>query len=632
MKSIIFILSALACSHIFGQGLKRLKFNNPDIPYVDLGVGLWASPLPMDYDDDGDMDLVVSCTDVPFSGTYFYENTGERVSGELVFAAPIRIGEGMRNVCISYVDGEPVITASGVEFTNFKRFAYDRPEGIYQSNEILDQYPKKRFNNWYYVDYEGDGDQDLIVGVDDWLAYGWDNAFNEKGEWTNGDLHGYVYLLENVEGKYINRGKLKAGNNVIDVYGNPTPNMADFDGDGDLDIICGEFVDSFTWFENTGSRTNPKYATGKKLMNHGQMIRMDLEMMRPVAVDWDGNGTMDLIVGDEDGRVAFIENTGDVKGNTPVFKQPAYLKQEPDNLKFGGLVTPYSVDWDNDGDEDLICGNTAGYIAFIENLGGNDFPSWAAPEYLKSDGEILRIEAGMNGSIQGPAERRWGYTTQTVADWDGDGLKDIIINSIWGKIEWYQNIGTAQNPKLGPKQTVKITWGKEIPKPKWNWWDPGKEEFVTQWRTTPYAIDWNRDGLMDIVMLDHEGYLAFFERFKKRGSLYLKPGRRVFKDEQGEVLRLNQREAGGSGRRKLTFVDWDLDGDLDMIANSRNADYFENLGIKDGITTYKNHGQISGHHLAGHTTSPTTVDWNKDGKPDLVIGAEDGHFYYLENK
>src|SRR5690606_24292769 len=33
----------------------------------------------------------------------------------------------------------------------------------------------------------------------------------------------------------------------------------------------------------------------------------------------------------------------------------------------------------------------------------------------------------------------------------------------------------------------------------------------------------------------------------------------------------------------------------------------------------------------GHTTSPTIVDWNEDGVPDLLLGAEDGHFYYLEN-
>ena len=42
-------------------------------------------------------------------------------------------------------------------------------------------------------------------------------------------------------------------------------------------------------------------------------------------------------------------------------------------------------------------------------------------------------------------------------------------------------------------------------------------ELVTQWRTTPCVVDWNKDGLNDLVMLDHEGYLAFFQR-EKRGE------------------------------------------------------------------------------------------------------------------
>ncbi len=89
---------------------------------------------------------------------------------------------------------------------------------------------------------------------------------------------------------------MEAGGKPIDVYGNTTPNMADFDGDGDLDIICGEFVDRFTWFENIGTRQKPIYAAGKFLENSDGLIQMDLEMMMPVAIDWNGDKKVDLIV------------------------------------------------------------------------------------------------------------------------------------------------------------------------------------------------------------------------------------------------------------------------------------------------------------------------------------------------
>ena len=627
-------LTTFGFSQSADEKLIRLQYKDTTTT-KDLAVGLWANPLPMDYDQDGDLDLVISCTDVPFNGTFLFKNGSKDQNGNPIFDAPVKIGDGMRNVAISYVDGEPRVLGVGLEYDNFRRYGYTRPVGLYQASELLDLY-KERFSDWKYVDYDNDGDMDLIVGIDDWSEYGWDNAFNEKGEWTNGDLRGYLYLLTNDNGKYRNDGKILAGNKPIDVYGNTTPNIADFDGDGDLDIICGEFVDRFTYFENTGSRENPTYAKGRFLENASGILEMDLEMMRPVALDWNNDNKIDLVVGDEDGRVVFIENTGTVKDNMPIFMSPIYIQQKSQNLKFGALVTPFSVDWDDDGDEDLICGNSAGYIGFIENLDGSENPDFKEPVYLEADGEIIRIMAGESGSIQGPAERKWGYTTLTVADWDGDGLKDIVLNSIFGKVEWYRNIGTKTAPKLTKMGGVKVAWDKSgIPKPKWNWWNPEKDELATQWRTTPYAIDWNKDGLMDLVMLDHEGYLAFFERFKKRGRLYLKPGQRIFKNADGSIgndlLRLTEREAGGSGRRKIEFTDWDGDGDLDLLANSENIEWYENVGETNGNTIFKKRGNLVNTKLAGHTTSPTVVDWDKDGKPNLLIGAEDGHFYYLKN-
>jgi hypothetical protein len=77
--------------------------------------------------------------------------------------------------------------------------------------------------------------------------------------------------------------------------------------------------------------------------------------------------------------------------------------------------------------------------------------------------------------------------------------------------------------------------------------------------------------------------------------------------------------------------DWDGDGKLDLLLNSKNIDFMSNIAPNPGEFQFKNEGLVDPHLLAGHTTCPGTVDWNGDGKRDLIIGAEDGFFYYVEN-
>jgi hypothetical protein len=615
----------------FGDdGLARVPYNHPGL-VVDLGVGLWAWPLPMDYDQDGDYDLVVSCKDVPYNGIYFFENPGGD-SKLPVFKAGVRIADGVGNIQISYVDGQPRVLAPRVEYQDFRSQQLSQPRQLpFESANI---HPNRvRANQWKYADFDGDDRLDLLIGVGDWVEYGWDDAFDEQGNWTRGPLHGFVYLVRNVgttaQPRYETPVKLTAQGQPIDVYGMPSPNLADFDSDGDLDLICGEFVDSFTYFENVGSRRQPEFAAGRKLMLDDAPLRVDLCMHVDVALDWDRDGDVDLVVGQEDGRVMFIEHTGQVSDGTPVFAAPKFFQQQAADLKFGALVTPVSCDWDADGDEDLICGNTAGRIGFIENLDGGCPPRWAAPRRLAADGREIHIQAGPNGSIQGPCEAKWGYTTLSVADWDQDGLPDLVVNSIWGKVIWFRNIGERTAPRLAPAQAVEVDWPGQPPRPSWFWWRPEGKQLVTQWRTTPVVIDYDQDGLNDLVMLDTEGYLAFFRRERTQEGLRLLPGVRRFEFAPGQPMRLNERSAGGSGRRKLCFADWNGDGSQDLLANGPNVDLFEATG--NSLFQFLKPKRLDERRLAGHTTSPTVVDWDQNGIPDLLAGAEDGYFYYLKN-
>ncbi len=634
----------LAPCGVCAQSLEQLKYNHSGL-VVDLGVGLWAWPVPCDADGDGDFDLIVSCPDKPSNGVWLFENTtGDTRKNRLpVFKPARKISATTRYIMPSYVDGKLRVLSPGTEYPNFTRTGiaektklavaanFYKPEGTQPKG------PKVRHNQWHYVDYNADGRTDLIVSIEDWSYYGWDDGYDATGKWIQGPLHGFIHLLlAKSDGTFSEPFRIQADGKPIDTYGCPSPNFADFDGDGDLDILCGEFLDGFTYFENIGTRTEPKYAAAKRVKDAaGKLVAMDLQMIVPVAFDWDKDGDLDLIVGDEDGRVAFVENTGKLAADrTPLFTQPVYFQQQADTLKCGALATPVCVDWDGDGDIDIVSGNTAGYIEFFENLSGPKIAEtkWAAPRRLEVDGQPFRVMAGPNGSIQGPAEAKWGYTTFSAADCDGDGLPDIVLNSILGDVVWLKNIGTRTQPKLAAPQPIEVEWTNPQPALAWGWRKPQGKALLTQWRTTPVVHDFNNDGLPDLAMLDQEGYLVFFERAKRDGKLVVLAPRRAFLDEAGKPLQLNAGIAGRSGRRKLCVTDWDGDGKLDFLLNSANADFLKQVGKKGDNWVFKNAGTLAKQNIEGHDVSPTVTDFDGNGIPDFLGGAEDGRFYFMRNE
>lgn len=622
------VLTLLLIPALAWADFEPVLHNNPGL-VVDLGVGLWAIPLPMDYDGDGDSDLVVGTINKPSPGLFFFENPGGDPKFP-IFKPAVRIGEASDDLTISYFADRLEVLTPGRRHPDFKNLQLTAGRDV----PFKPEFHIGRANQWKILDYDGDGVDDLIIGASDWREYGWDNAFDAQGNWTRGPLHGYVYFMKNTGSNespvYAAPSQVQAGGKPVDVFGCPSPNFADWDGDGDLDLICGEFLDRLTWFENVGTRTDPVYAEGRFLERDGEVIHMELQMMQVVAYDWDRDGDQDILIGKEDGRVVMLEFTGEVRDRMPVFNLPRYFEQQADWLKCGALSTPYSVDWDSDGDEDLICGDTAGYINFIENLDGGNPPKWARPERLQAGPEIIHIQAGPNGSIQGPAEAKWGYTVLSVADWDGDGLHDIMTNSIWGKVEWYRNIGRPGAPRLESAQPIEVEWKGETPKPEWNWWNPEGKQLVTQWRTRPVMIDLYPGGLPELVMLDQEGYLVCFQQADTKGPRIVLSPKRIFNDKDGNPLRLNEKRAGRSGRRQFVLNDWDRDGDLDLILDSKNMDLWRNIG-GPGEFRFTNEGNMGARLLAGHTTSPTIVNWDGDEWPDLLVGAEDGFFYYLQN-
>jgi len=78
-------------------------------------------------------------------------------------------------------------------------------------------------------------------------------------------------------------------------------------------------------------------------------------------------------------------------------------------------------------------------------------------------------------------------------------------------------------------------------------------------------------------------------------------------------------------------VDWDGDGKLDLLLNAANARFLRQIEARDGKWLFRDLGLLTERNIEGHDVSPTTVDFDADGVPDFLGGAEDGHFYHMRN-
>ena len=642
--------------------LEVMSFNNPEAT-VPVGVGLTCCPVVWDFDGDGVDDILLSCECRRWNNTHFFRNLGKKGEAMPVFDKGVNVGVSGRYPVQTSFNGERFLAAGRYVYRGFETNVFKFATPYEQLPEVREKGGINEIT-FTYRDFDGDGKDELVISGDIWHNIRWDDAYSDHGVWTGGHLKGWTWIAKNRGG---DQRLWECPEKLLDVKGDPLTTdgppramFEDFDGDGDLDMIGGSFYNEFTYFENVGSRTSPKYAPGRKLADEtGRELVVDSPLMTPVSFDWNRDGKADIICGDEAGYVSYIENAGRVKNGSPVFKTPRYFRQRAYILKYGVLSTPAAVDWDGDGDLDFIAGNAAGYIGFIENLSGPgvEKPKFAAPVELScelpTDPKLrhpdvtnrkhtlisldpFRVLAGPAGSIQGPRERMWGYVCLSVADWDGDGLNDIMINNTLGRIFWFRNIGTRTKARLQGPLDVEVEWKGEQPELGWGWIKSRNLEnpksIMTQWRTTPVMTDWDGDGLVDLILSDTEGYVCLWRRSRNHdGSLRLNPPERVFFREDGKPFRHNAGRKGHSGRSKFCVVDWDGDGKMDILQNSNNARWWRQVRDENGKWYFRDMGSLAPNWIQWHSTSPCTADFNADGIPDLVCTGEDGLFYYMRN-
>ncbi len=390
-------------------------------PLVNEDVGDYSTPVLVDIDADGDLDLFVGNGAGAIS---FYQNTGS--SGTAVFSALSGAANPLNAVAVG---GRAAPAFADIDNDgDLDAFIGDATGVIhYYRNDGTPNAP-------LFVALSGAGNP--FDGVD--VGVNASPAFADID--ADGDLDTFVGKAAGTVDYFQNDGSAAAPVLVaVTGAGNPLdgfvigadvkPVFVDIDTDGDLDaIIGGAAGGSSALYRNVGTATAPQFASPYVVEVGGNAL--------PALADIDADGDLDMFVGKFDGTVQFYRNTG---GATAATFTPADGTVIVNPLAMisinagGGLAAPALIDIDNDGDLDAFVGSLDGLVTYYQNVGSN-----IAPDFQAADGVSIvnPLAAVAVANLSAPA----------FADIDDDGDADAFVGDFNGNVSFFRNDGTSTAP------------------------------------------------------------------------------------------------------------------------------------------------------------------------------------------
>lgn len=447
---------------------------------INKYLGNDAKPTFVDIDNDGDLDLFCgigeSLLGGPRAGTIIgFRNIGRKFYPKFVLDRGLTkdlpdIGLNAFPVFIDIDNDGDYDLLLGRDNNTLVYFQNSgtKKDPHWQRNDLLFSSVEKK-SLWKiptFVDVDNDGDYDLVYGTAD----------------------GELYFYRNIGTKKRPRFRYESDmfTPIRITGGAPSVFFADYDGDGDLDFISGDWKGLFQFFRNYG---NPYKAKFRKA--YAPFSKIDVgAYSTPVFVDIDDDGDFDIVSGALDGKIyCFLYTKNGYVENKEIFK----------NIHVQEKSAPAFVDIDNDGDLDLlVCGRESKQARFYINNGKNNFI--LANEYIKN--------------IKFPLDARPHF-----GDFDLDGDFDLIIGSFDGKLIYYENTGNKFRPFWELNNSI-------------------FNEIKVQQNSSPGIADLNSDGKADLIVGEYDGNFFFYKNNMKTYfvNFYFRPHQNGMIKEKNESV------------------------------------------------------------------------------------------------
>ena len=381
--------------------------------------------------------------------------------------------------------------------------------------------------------------------------------------------------------------------------------IGDLDGDGDLDVMKGGGAGSTKAYKNTGSATSPTWARESTwdIADVGTYAA-------PAMADLDGDGDLDMMLGENVGITLGYENTGTIG---PIW----VAKSSWNSADIGSHPTPAFVNLGGDGDFDLVIGRNVGASEGYENTGGTSSPTWIS----NNAWDLPDV-----GSGSSPA----------FADIDSDGDDDVMVGEYNGVVYAFENIGDNTTPN----------W---VSKPTW-------EPTITPAGFTysaPVMADLDLDGDLDMLVGQYSGIALGYRNdgtttYVSSGSITSKvidTGGHIGFDtldytatEPANTTLTIDMRAGNSETVDGDWTSWQLDiadgGDISMLGDMIHFQYRVNLSnsvatatpsLDDITVNYLNFPYGSNVHASPLDHLRLSTDWSPS-----TIGSDTGS-YFLKN-